>query len=208
MPTGNFSIETEDLYPRLGDKTGNTPLDTIYFLQNAWCAEKIFANRPEQHFDIGSDARFIGIISQFVLTTMVDIRPLPIELSGLDFVRGDITALPFKDGEIKSASSICVIEHIGLGRYGDPLDPFGSEKAADELKRILAENGNLYISLPVDEENKTYFNAHRAFTREYVLDLFAPLKLVEEKYIYGNEMTEGYDPQKGFGTGLFHFKKI
>lgn len=208
MPAGNFSLKTEDLYPRLGDKTGNTPLDPVYFFQNSWCAGKIFADKPERHFDIGSDARLVGIISQFVPTTMVDIRPLPVELPGLDFARGDITSLPFADGEIKSLSSICVVEHIGLGRYGDPLDPFGSEKAAEELKRVLAPGGNLYVSLPVDSENKTYFNAHRAFTREYVLDLFAPLKPVEEKYVYGRTLGESYRKDKGFGTGLFHFRKI
>ncbi len=208
MPSGNFALKTEDLYPRLGDKTSATPLDSIYFLQNAWCAEKIFKNKPDKHFDVGSDAKLIGIISQFTPTTMVDIRPLPVELPGLDFARGDITALPFGNGEINSLSSICVIEHIGLGRYGDPLDPLGSEKAAKELKRVLASNGNLYVSLPVDNENKTYFNAHRAFAREYVLELFSPLKLVEEKYIYGKELVEKYNAEKGFGTGLFHFKKI
>ncbi len=207
MPSGNFALKMEDLYPRLGDKTSSTPLDPVYFFQNAWCAGKIFASKPERHFDVGSDAKLVGIISQFTPTTMVDIRPLPVKLAGLDFVQGNITALPFQDGEIDSLSSICVIEHIGLGRYGDPLDPFGSEKAAKELKRVLASGGNLYVSLPVDSENKTYFNAHRAFTREYVLELFAPLELIEEKYVYGKEVSEKYDSEKGFGTGLFHFKK-
>ncbi|MCG2694794.1 hypothetical protein L6261_01795, partial [Candidatus Parcubacteria bacterium] len=76
-----------------------------------------------------------------------------------------------------------------------------------EIKRILAKDGDLYVSLPVDEENKIYFNANRAFTRDYVLKLFKPLRLVEEKYIYKRELTENYDPKKGFGTGLFWFKK-
>ncbi len=31
-----------------------------------------------------------------------------------------------------------VVEHVGLGRYGDPLDPDGDLKAIAELKRVTA----------------------------------------------------------------------
>ena len=130
-----------------------------------------------------------------------------IKLANLFFIKGDILSLPFKDSSLKSISSICVIEHIGLGRYGDKIDPFGSEKAIAELIRILATGGSLYVSLPVDKENTVYFNAHRAFTRNYILKLFQPLKLMEEKYIYKSGLLDFYDQSKGFGTGLFYFKK-
>ena len=204
----NFSVLKNNLKLCLFDKTADTLVDYVYFYQNAWCAKKIFQAKPREHHDIGTQAGLISIISQFIPTIMVDIRPLDVRLSGLNFIQGDITALPFKDSSLDSISSICVIEHIGLGRYGDKLDSFGSEKSAAELKRILSPNGSLYISLPVDKENTIYFNAHRAFTREYVLKLFEPLKLMEEKYIYKNELGDNYDKTKGFGTGLFHFKKI
>ncbi len=202
-----YKISVADLFPRIQDKTGSHEIDPVYFIQGCWCAKKVFEAKPKKHVDIASQALMVGIISQFTPTTMVDIRPLTISLPGLSFVQGDITKLPIKDGEIESLSSICVIEHIGLGRYGDPLDQFGTEKAAKELKRVLATNGSLYISVPIDAENKTYFNAHRAFTRNRVLELFKDMKLVEEKYIYGRNLESSYDPKKGFGTGLYYFKK-
>lgn len=204
----SFVLTTSNLYPRLFDKTSVTAIDPVYFYQNAWCAKKIFENKPERHFDIGSDAKFVGLISEFTPTTMIDIRPIPVLLKNLSFIKGDILNLPFKDGEIASLSSICVLEHIGLGRYGDELDTFGSEKSFKELIRVLSLGGSLYISVPVDKENKVYFNAHRAFTRDYIMELSNGLKLEEEKYIYGNDLTENYSPGKGFGTGLYHFKKI
>lgn len=203
----HFVLRTKDLYPRLFDDTHGTPIDPVYFYQDTWCAGKIFAGMPEHHYDIGSEAEFIGIVSQFVPTTMVDIRPLPVTLPNLSFVEGDITHLPFADASIASLSSICVIEHIGLGRYGDPLDPFGSEKALVEMIRVLAPGGSLYISVPIDSENKVYFNAHRAFTPDYIFKLCRPLTLREERYVYGNRMEAAYDPKKGFGTGLYHFTK-
>lgn len=203
----SFANRTGDIYPRLFDKTAITDVDPVYFYQDTWCALKIFENGPQHHYDVGGKVEMVGIISQFVPTTMVDIRPLTVSLPRLSFVKGSVLELPFKDGEITSLSSICVIEHIGLGRYGDPLDPFGSEKAAQELVRVLAQGGSLYLSVPIDDENKVYFNAHRAFTRDYILGLFFPLTLVEEKYIYGRNLDDSYSPAKKFGTGLYHFKK-
>lgn len=204
----NFAYKLVDAYPCIYDKTEVTPVGAVYFYQDSWCAQKVFQTRPATHYDVGSKAEMVGILSQFTPVTMVDIRPLTLTLPNLSFVKGDLLNLPFADRSIASLSSICVIEHIGLGRYGDALDAFGSEKAAKELVRVLAPQGNLFISVPVDAENKIYFNAHRAFTRAYLLSLFAELELVEEKYIYGDRMEDAYDPAKGFGTGLYHFRLV
>ncbi len=203
-----FSLKLQDIYPCIFDKTETTPVGVVYFYQDSWCARKIFENKPKHHYDVGSMAEMIGIISQFTPTTMIDIRPINLILDNLHFIKGNILNLPFKDRSINSLSSICVLEHIGLGRYGDALDPFGSEKAAKELARVLSSGGNLFISVPIDTQNKIYFNAHRAFTRDYILDLFKELSLVEEKYIYGDKMEDVYDVSKGFGTGLYHFERI
>ncbi len=202
-----FKLPLENLKPCIFEKTDTTLVDPVYFYQDSWCTKKIFDNKPEHHYDIGSKAEMIGIISQFVPTTMIDIRPVNLHMPGFSFQTGNILHLPFTDNSLGSVSSICVVEHIGLGRYGDTLDPHGSEKALTELKRVLAPGGNLYISVPVDNYNKIYFNAHRAFTRDYILHLLKPLHLEEEKYIYGRELYDAYDPSHGFGTGLYHVRK-
>ena len=116
--------------------------------------------------------------------------------------------LPFEDNSIETLSSLCVVEHIGLGRYGDPLDPFGSEKAIKELGRVLKTDGVILFSVPIDNENKIYFNAHRAFTRDYILELFSGFEILDEKYHYGTKMYDKYDSSKGFGTGLYMLKKL
>jgi ubiquinone/menaquinone biosynthesis C-methylase UbiE len=99
-----------------------------------------------------------------------------------------------------------VIEHIGLGRYGDPIDPEGSEKALTELKRVVQPGGNLYISVPIDDENRVYFNAHRAFREEYLVSLFAPFEVVEKRYIYGSQF--GDQQKTGFGVGCYHLRSV
>lgn len=203
----NFTFESKDIFPCLTDKTESTPLDPVYFYQDSWGASKIFELKPEHHYDVGSSAKTIGIISQFVPTTMIDIRPIELKLDRLHFIKGSIVDLPLQDNSIASISSLCVVEHIGLGRYGDPIDPWGSEKAVKELKRVVKPGGVVLFSVPVDNKNKIYFNAHRAFTREYVISLFDTCQLIEEKYIYGNTMIGNYIPERGYGIGLFMFKK-
>lgn len=202
-----YKISINYIFPCLRDKTEKTLVEPIYFFQDTWAAQKIFETKPKHHYDIGSAVKTVGIISQFVPTTMIDIRPIDISLDNLFFIKGSILNLPFRNDSIESISSLCVVEHIGLGRYGDVIDPYGSEKAIKELKRVLKKGGNLYFSVPVDKECRVYFNAHRAFTRDYILELFRDLILLEEKYIYGKKVYDKYDKAKGFGTGLFHFCK-
>ncbi len=204
----NKEFKIKYLFPCINDNTKETPLAIDYFYQDTWAAKKIFELNPKEHYDVGSNAKTIGIISQFTKTYMVDIRPLPIKLKNLNFIKGDITTLPFKNNSIKSISSLCVIEHIGLGRYGDKLDELGSEKAIKEIIRVTSKKGNIFISVPVHNENTIYFNAHRAFTKEYILTKFHNCKLVEEKYIYNGKLQDKYRTKnRNYGTGLFWFTK-
>ncbi len=202
------SPNIKSIFPCVFDKTETIPVEPVYFYQDCWAASKIFLLNPDKHVDIGSSLKTIGIISQFVKTDMVDIRQIPVSLPNLEFIKGSILDLPYEDNSIQSLSSLCVIEHIGLGRYGDEIDPEGTLKAVNELKRVLAVEGVLLISLPIDAKDKIYFNAHRAFTRESIIKMFDGLKLIEEKYQYGYKLYDNYDLTKGFGTGLFHFIKL
>jgi SAM-dependent methyltransferase len=105
-----------------------------------------------------------------------DYRPLAADLPGLRSVGADILALPLAESSVRSLSCLHVIEHIGLGRYGDAIDPDGARKAAAELVRILAPRGRLFLSAPVGRE-RVCFNAHRVFAPESLMALFAPLRL-------------------------------
>lgn len=202
-----FSISYVDCHPFLKDKTYSTPLDPVYFYQDCWAARKISNLKPKKHYDVGSSAKTIGIISQFVPTTMIDIRPVELELENLSFVKGSITNLPFETSSIGSISSLCVVEHIGLGRYGDPLDQFGSEKAIAELVRVTAPGGYILFSVPIEMKNKVYFNGHRAFSRNYIVELFKDCSLLEERYINDKSFDEMHKSSRGFSIGLFMFTK-
>jgi len=203
-----FALAGADIIPCLTDRTSSTPVEPIYFVQDTWFAGRLAQLGPAVHVDVGSSAKTMALVAQFVPVTMVDIRPVELPAADFSFVKGSILALPFADESIASLSSLCVIEHIGLGRYGDEPDPFGSEKAWRELVRVLAPGGDFYVSVPVDSVNRIYFNAHRAFTRDCVLSLSAGLDLIQEQYLYGTEVVPAYEPARGFGTGMFHLRKL
>ena len=119
---------------------------------------------------------FVIGLAAFVPTTFIDVRPIAAEIPNLHPRAGSVTELPYDDGSVHSLSCLHVAEHIGLGRYGDPLDPAGTRRAAAELARVLAPGGRLWFSLPVGEP-RTNFNAHRVHDPREVPAMFDGLTL-------------------------------
>jgi SAM-dependent methyltransferase len=196
------------LYPCIGDDTSETPIEPIYFYQDAWAFERIVQRRPQAHVDIGSHHKFVALLSRVVPVIMVDIRPLSLPLQSLQFRQGSILNLPFEDGSVSSLSSLCVVEHVGLGRYGDAIDPHGAEKAIAELKRILAPGGHMWLSIPVSDQNVVHFNAGRIFSIEYILQLIEPLQVMEQAYIVGRSLQNHYEHRPWFDTtALYELKR-
>lgn len=205
------SVPILNLYPQIHDKTSSTPVDTYYFYQDTWCAAKVFQNKPEYHVDIGSSALLVGILSQFTKVCSVDIRPLKVCLDGLECKKGSLLNLPFEDNSIHSLSSLCVLEHVGLGRYGDEIDPKATDKAIIGLQRVTIPGGNLYISVPIDTEDTVYFNAHKAFEYSNFVKRFSDMELIEVKFIQKGRMYDLAGLEKldlsVLVVGLFHFRK-
>lgn len=209
--SGAEKISVLELQPCLGDWSTHTPFDAHYFYQGAWLARRVCATKTTKHVDIGSSVLTISVLSAQVETVFVDYRPLKTSLPGLTSVAGNILDLPFPDGSVESLSCLHVIEHIGLGRYGDPIDPLGSVKAALELQRVVSRGGSLFVSLPVGRE-RVCFNAHRVHSPISVLTLFPNMKLIEFSYVNDAGQyceNKSVDDATGFeyGCGLFHFQK-
>jgi SAM-dependent methyltransferase len=208
---GKNKISVLDMQPCLGDWSTYTPFDAHYFYQGGWLARRLSTIKTAQHVDIGSSVLTMSVLSASASTIFVDYRPLKAFLPGLIPVAGDVLRLPFSNNSVDSLSCLHVIEHIGLGRYGDQLDPQGSLKAALELQRIMRRGGKLFLSLPVGRE-RTCFNAHRVHSPDSVVRMFSGLKLVEFSYVddAGRLMeyrilSSANDLQ--YGCGLFLFEK-
>lgn len=173
-----------NFWPCLDDKTTETPLDKYYFYQDTWAAKKVMDIRPSRVVDVGSTALLVGIFAQIAPTTSIDVRPLPVSLPDLVCKQGTITDLPFADATVELLSSMCVIEHIGLGRYGDEIDTQGSLKAFKEVSRVLRPGGHLLFSVPLSHRPGLLFNAHRIFSKSQVLAIMSEFTLRDELFLF------------------------
>jgi SAM-dependent methyltransferase len=199
-------------YPSLGDHTSSTAFDPHYLYQAVWAMECIVQGIAKRHIDIGSDIKFVTMLTTHLPVTFVDIRPLHVKGIGhLTNLAGDLLTLPFANSSIMSLSCLHVAEHVGLGRYGDTLNPLGTHQACAELARVLAPGGNLFFSLPVGQP-RVCFNAHRIHSPLQVLGYFNSLELIEfsatddDGKFHSNIKPENMEQVK-YGCGLFWFRK-
>ncbi len=206
-----FTLKISDFYPQIKDKTITTHFDSHYVYHTSWAARKVREINPEFHTDISSSLYFSGITSAFVPVKFYDYRPAELKLSNLESLPGDLMKLPFTDNSINSLSCMHTIEHIGLGRYGDPLDPNGDLRAIIELKRVLSKNGSLIFVTPVGKP-RIQFNAHRIYSYEMIMEMFEGLNLVEFSLVTDSgDFIQNANPdivkEQKYGCGCFWFKK-
>jgi len=181
-----FPVLIRDIVPYLQDKTTTTEFDLHYIYHPAWAARVIAKIRPLEHVDISSSLSFSTIVSAFVPVKFYDFRPANLDLTGLTCNRADLNTLPFPSESIESLSCLHTIEHIGLGRYGDDLDPGGDLKAIKELQRVVKNGGHLLIAVPIGQP-KLRFNAHRVYSYEQIISYFSAMELEEFSLISERE---------------------
>jgi SAM-dependent methyltransferase len=209
-----FSLTWCDTYPQLFDRTTKTPFDPHYIYHPAWAARILAETKPKKHVDIASILSFPTIVSAFVPVEYYDYRPADLNLKNLDSRAGNLHALPFPDASVESLSCMHTIEHVGLGRYGDPIDYDGDLKAMKELVRVLSPGGSLLFVVPIGRP-RIEWNAHRIYSYEQILTAFTGLSLKEFSLIPDNYEAHGLirnaDPslvsQQSYACGCFWFVK-
>jgi len=209
-----FPLRWEDRLPCLFEQTAVTAFDRHYIYHPAWAARIVNRLKPMEHTDISSTLHFCTILSAFVPVRFYDYRPAELNLPNLISEHADLIALPFEDNSILSLSCMHTVEHIGLGRYGDQIDPLGDLKAMKELRRVLAPGGSLLFVVPIGQP-KILFNAHRIYSYGQIAEYFAEMELVEfsllpddpqQGGLLDNATREITDAQS-YGCGCFWFRK-
>ena len=215
----NFEYVKEFEYPRYTDRYQEAGCLGAYFWQDLWAARHLYEDKPDVHYDIGSRIDgFIGHICCFIKkVVLIDVRPLDKEIPNVTYICMDATKLEkFKDESIDSISSLCALEHFGLGRYGDTINPEGCFEAFISIQRVLKPGARAYTAVPIGKEHLE-FNAHRIFYAQTIIDCFSDMKLLEfsavhnlEDHIEYNIDVHKYDQEDdnaGMRFGLFAFEK-
>jgi len=81
-----------------------------------------------------------------------------VDANGIKYVKPAVLG----NEQFDCALSISSFEHDGLGRYGDPLDPYGDLVAMVQAKRNVVYGGNLFLAVPVGRDALVW-NAHRVY---------------------------------------------
>lgn len=155
-------------FPVLGEDTPSTGFSEHYLYLGDWALRRVQALPAPEHVDVASQLHWVAAVATFKPITFIDIRPAEMEIANLTCKSGSLLALPYRDQEVPSLSCLHVVEHVGLGRYGDPLDPEGTHKSVRELARVLAPGGTLLLALPVGRP-QLVFNAHRVHSPAQII---------------------------------------
>jgi len=202
----------EDLAPSLLERNNKQSGAGHYFYQDIWALNKLAELRPSEHHDVGSRLDgFVGQATAICHVICYDIRPPNFKLPRFEFRQSSVLNLPLTDQSIASLSCLHVGEHIGLGRYGDDLDPDGTCKALKELMRVLAKGGQLLLSLPIGRE-RVCFDAERIWHPERAPEVLSDLRLVEFRAVddegeFRDDIAPSQLCKADYSCGLYCFTR-
>jgi SAM-dependent methyltransferase len=208
--------------PVLYDKNEQSGiLNGAYFHQDLLVARKIYGNKPLRHIDIGSRTDgFVAHVAVFRPIEIIDIRPLQTKVQNISFLQADFMK-PLPNELIDccdSVSSLHAIEHFGLGRYGDPIDPDGHLKALNNIYQMLKKKGTFYFGVPFGPQ-RIEFNGQRVFSMNYLLSLLVSrYEVIEFSYVDdAGDLHENVTLDEGnistnwncnYGCALFELGKL
>jgi SAM-dependent methyltransferase len=153
-----------------------------YFQQDLLVARMIHAANPQKHVDVGSRVDgFVAHVASFREIEVFDVRNTTATIPGIVFRQADMMS-PVQDMSeyCDSLSCLHALEHFGLGRYGDPIDPEGYQRGFANMVRLLKPAGKFYLSVPIGLE-RVEFNANRVFDPRTVVHMGRSSRLVLEK---------------------------
>lgn len=152
-------------YPQLFDVDESASNLGEYFWQDLFVASRLRQSKTSSHADVGSRVDgFIAQLSHFTPVVLFDLRPLSNIIPNVTAIQADINHIPSEfQACFDSVSCLHTLEHIGLGRYGDPISLDDWPQAIRSLIQLLRPNGHLWISVPVGTPSVIY-NAHRIFS--------------------------------------------
>ncbi|MDD0815389.1 DUF268 domain-containing protein [Curvibacter sp. HBC28] len=191
-----------------------------YFWQDLLVARKIHQAQPSRHVDIGSRVDgFVAHVASFRTIEVFDIRPISTQIPGIVFRQGNLMSdTPPAENYCDSISCLHALEHFGLGRYGDPVQPLGYRDGIRNLSRMLKTDGVLYLATPMGQP-RIEFNAQNVFSPAMILAAAATYHLHPLEWLVirnGHEVstlaiTEANLAQvasERYALGLFTFKKL
>lgn len=218
IPKG-FKFTLSPIFSEKFSSNGN--VKNQYFIQDLYIASLIFKNNPALHVDFGSRVDgFVAHVASFRTIEVFDFRPQAEKISNIIFKKADIMKIEEQYvNYCDSVSSLHVFDNIGLGRYGDPINPCGHLIAFDNMHKILKQGGLFYFTTPMGMPQRIEFNANIVYSLNYLLDMIKNkfeivsfsyiddgMNLHEQATITDNDIKTTFNCC--YGLAIFVLKKI
>lgn len=149
----------------------------------AFAATNLARLQPTNVLDIGSYRHFLlGLMAHYQVTSL-DVRERHPATPHETVVTGDAKSLRLVGESFDAVVSLCTLEHLGLGRYGDAYDLNADVAAFEEMKRVLRVGGSLIFSTTVTRGTPVMaFNTFRVYSLDMIHDLCRGLTPTEEGF--------------------------
>ena len=115
----------------------------------------------------------------------LDFNPYPFRHPNFRAIRGDAMRCPFRTGGFGAVLAISVIEHLGVGHYGDPAAAAGDRIAVREIARLLRPAGLAVITVPFGVARTDDFQ--RVYDPPRLAALLAPFSVIRIEYAWSRE---------------------
>jgi hypothetical protein len=140
---------------------------------------------------IGSQLPWIECVTKaFGAKSVTTVDFIPIKCDVQDVIK--TVTVDELEGQYDMIFSFSSMEHDGLGRYGDPMHPYGDILRMKAIKNFMKPDGLYVLSVPCGKDLLVY-NAHRIYGRIRFPMLIQDYKLLDTICFYGSREipTEG-----------------
>jgi len=118
-----------------------------------WCLARY--DGEERVLDVGyafAEAAWLAGLVRLGAGSLTGVDLASADVPGLRSVVSDVRGLPFDDGSFDLVFCLSTLEHVGRDNetyaVDAPRDDAGDEAALQELRRVLAKDGRLLVSVP------------------------------------------------------------
>lgn len=187
-------LSTEGIIAYLSEKYA---FDHLRKFEYAFQAECLLRDdvQPDHVVDVGGGVSYSTVVP--MLLELPNCRITSIDVVNRDvaskynvtYVKGNCIETNMPDESATAVTIISTLEHVGLGRWGDPLDTAGDLHTMDEIYRILNPGGHVILTVPYGYPTVVY-NLHRIYDAGRIAELCNKFEVIESRYTMHGKRVE------------------
>jgi len=120
--------------------------------------------------------------------TAVGLEEITLRHPNFSYIRADINSIQ-QPGRFDVVVNVSTTEHVGLGRYGDPLDPDGDLKAMRRLREWMRPFGRHILTIPIGQD-AVVGHYHRVYGADRLPKLLEGYHIIESMFWVKNERDQ------------------